>query len=60
MIKKKIFLFLLHKKLNKWVAPGGHIDDNENPETAAFREVKEETGVDFTDSGNNSKVALNY
>jgi 8-oxo-dGTP pyrophosphatase MutT (NUDIX family) len=42
----KKFLFVLHKKLNKWVAPGGHIDDNENPELAALREVKEETGVD--------------
>jgi 8-oxo-dGTP pyrophosphatase MutT (NUDIX family) len=37
---------MLHKKLNKWVAPGGHIEENENPETAALREVKEETGLD--------------
>lgn len=40
------FVFVLHKKLNKWVAPGGHIDNNENPESAALREVKEETGID--------------
>lgn len=42
----KKFLFLFHKKLNKWVTPGGHIDNNENPEIAALREVKEETGLD--------------
>ncbi len=40
------FLFILHKKLNKWLAPGGHINENENPETAALRETKEETGLD--------------
>lgn len=40
------FLFLMHKKLNKWLSPGGHIDENENPEIAALREVKEETGLD--------------
>ena len=43
--KNKKFLFVLHKKLNKWVSPGGHIDNNENPEESALREVKEETGL---------------
>ncbi len=43
--KNNKFLFVLHKKLNKWVAPGGHIDNDENPESAALREVKEETGL---------------
>lgn len=40
------FLFLMHKKLNKWLSPGGHVEENENPEIAALREVKEETGLD--------------
>jgi 8-oxo-dGTP pyrophosphatase MutT (NUDIX family) len=44
--KSEKFLFVLHKKLNKWVAPGGHIKENENPEAAALREAKEETGLD--------------
>lgn len=41
---KKILL-VHHKKFNKWVQPGGHIEDNETPEETAVREVYEETGV---------------
>lgn len=44
--KTSMFLFINHKKVNKWLAPGGHIEENEDPETAAVREVKEETGLD--------------
>lgn len=40
------FLFIHHKKLNKWLQPGGHIELNENPEDCAIREVKEETNLD--------------
>lgn len=43
---KKILL-VHHKKLNKWVQPGGHIEEHEDPEQAAIREVKEETGLDI-------------
>lgn len=39
------FLFIRHKKLQKWLPPGGHIDENEIPDIAALREVKEETGL---------------
>ena len=34
-----------HRKLGKWLPPGGHIDPNELPDQAAIREVFEETGV---------------
>ena len=34
-----------HRKLGKWLPPGGHIEDNELPDDAAVREVLEETGV---------------
>jgi len=37
-----------HKKLSKWLPPGGHVDDNEIPDQAAIRECKEETGLDVT------------
>ncbi len=33
-----------HKKLNKWLYPGGHVDENEIPTDTAAREVLEETG----------------
>jgi 8-oxo-dGTP pyrophosphatase MutT (NUDIX family) len=34
-----------HRKLGRWLPPGGHIEDNELPDDAALREVREETGV---------------
>ncbi len=39
------FLMIRHRKLNKWLPPGGHVDENELPEDAAVRECLEETGV---------------
>lgn len=39
-------LLLLHRKLGKWLPPGGHIDPHELPDLAALREVKEETGLE--------------
>lgn len=39
------FLFIRHKKLGKWLQPGGHIEPNELPDDAAQREVYEETGL---------------
>ncbi len=41
----KKFLMIKHKKLHKWLPPGGHIDDNETPDAAALRETFEETGL---------------
>ena len=38
-------LLLLHRKLGKWLPPGGHIDPDELPDVAALREVEEETGL---------------
>lgn len=44
---KKVLL-VHHKKLKKWLQPGGHIETFENPIQAAIREVKEETGLDLS------------
>lgn len=39
-------LLLWHKRMQRWMPPGGHVDDNETPEETARRECKEETGLD--------------
>lgn len=38
-------LLVKHKKLQIWLAPGGHIEENEMPHQAAEREFWEETGL---------------
>lgn len=40
-------LLIFHRKLKKWLPPGGHLDPNEIPPDAACREAKEETGLDI-------------
>ncbi|HET8524527.1 MAG TPA: NUDIX domain-containing protein [Thermomicrobiales bacterium] len=34
-----------HRKLGRWLPPGGHIEPHELPDEAAVREVHEETGA---------------
>ncbi len=43
---KKRTLLLWHRRLNRWMPPGGHVDPDETPEDAAKRECKEETDLD--------------
>lgn len=38
-------LMVFHKKLHRWLPPGGHVEENEYPADAVLREVREETGV---------------
>ncbi len=40
-------LLHFHKKLGKWLPPGGHLEENETPPECAIREAKEETGLDI-------------
>ncbi|MBA3604053.1 MAG: NUDIX domain-containing protein [Parachlamydiaceae bacterium] len=52
IISQERTLLIYHRKLQKWLPPGGHIDANELPSEAAKREVVEETGLEvelFTD-----------
>ncbi|MFA6447639.1 MAG: NUDIX domain-containing protein [Patescibacteria group bacterium] len=39
-------LLIFHKQLKRWLPVGGHIELNEDPEHALFREIKEESGID--------------
>ena len=39
-------LLIHHRKLGKWLPLGGHIELDEDPEQAALREAKEESGLD--------------
>lgn len=38
-------LMIKHPRYGRWMAPGGHVELNENPEEALFREIAEETGL---------------
>lgn len=50
-------LLIHHKQLLKWLPIGGHIELNEDPEEALFREIKEECGLEVEVVG--TKPALN-
>jgi ADP-ribose pyrophosphatase YjhB (NUDIX family) len=40
-------LLIYHRKLCKWLPPGGHLNPNETPAEGARREVREETGLEI-------------
>ena len=39
-------LLIHHRQLNKWLPLGGHIELDEDPEQAALREAREESGLE--------------
>ncbi|MCB1107543.1 MAG: NUDIX domain-containing protein [Chlamydiia bacterium] len=41
-------LLLFHPKLQKWLPPGGHLEENESPPEGARREVLEETSLEIS------------
>lgn len=44
-LREDSMLVVKHRKLDRWLQPGGHIKPGENPIQAALREVSEETGL---------------
>lgn len=48
---KHEILLIEHKKLNKWLQPGGHCDGDEDTLAVAIKEVWEETGVVIIPTG---------
>ena len=47
-------LMLEHRKIGKWLPPGGHVEPEEFPDEAALRETREETGLDVEIIGDDS------
>jgi 8-oxo-dGTP pyrophosphatase MutT (NUDIX family) len=47
IVSQQRVLLIFHRKLKKWLPPGGHIDPNEIPSEAAKREAFEETGIEI-------------
>lgn len=56
MVYKNKVLIRRHDKYDKWLAVGGHIELNEDPNLAAVREVKEEVGLDVELVGKSLKL----
>jgi 8-oxo-dGTP pyrophosphatase MutT (NUDIX family) len=46
VVREGQVLMILHRNLRKWLPLGGHIELDEDPEIAALREAKEESGLD--------------
>lgn len=47
IIDNQRVLLIYHRKMNKWLPPGGHLNPNELPPDGARREALEETGLEI-------------
>ena len=46
VVQHEKILLIHHRKLDKWLPLGGHIELDEDPEQAALREAREESGLE--------------
>ncbi|HVV00173.1 MAG TPA: NUDIX domain-containing protein [Verrucomicrobiae bacterium] len=46
VVRGRQVLLIHHRKLNRWLPLGGHIELDEDPEQAAVREAREESGLE--------------
>ncbi len=46
----------MHKRLHRWLQPGGHVEPGEGPWDAALRESQEETGLDLAHPGGGPRL----
>ena len=46
LVRDRQVLLVHHRKLDKWLPLGGHIELDEDPEQAAHREAREESGFE--------------
>lgn len=49
IVHKNKVLMVHHKELKMWLPVGGHIEPDEDPEEALFREIEEEAGLKKSD-----------
>ena len=49
-----------HPKVQAWLPPGGHIDENEDPVQAVLREITEETGLSAEVVDTESQIHIDY
>jgi 8-oxo-dGTP pyrophosphatase MutT (NUDIX family) len=47
VVRDRQVLLIHHRRLNQWLPLGGHIELDEDPETAARREALEESGLEI-------------
>ena len=47
VVQNDKIILVNHKKLGMWLPVGGHMEENETPDQAVKREVKEEAGLDI-------------
>ncbi len=47
VVKSDRVLLVHHRKLDRWLPLGGHIELEEDPEQAALREAREESGLEI-------------
>ena len=51
VVRDRKVLLIHHRKLDKWLPLGGHVELDEDPEQAALREAREESGLDVELAG---------
>lgn len=51
-------LFVYHTSLDLWLPVGGHIELDEDPEQAAYREAKEESDLEIVLYGKKPKIKV--
>ena len=47
VVRADEILLIHHRKLGKWLPLGGHVELDEDPEQAALREAREESGLEI-------------
>jgi 8-oxo-dGTP pyrophosphatase MutT (NUDIX family) len=69
VVHERRVLLIHHRKLDKWLPLGGHIELEEDPEQAALREAREESGFEVellgerpptTEPGTRALIAPRY